>query len=284
MSSSCSARGRSPVLETIALTWKDHRDREWSWAQYFEPGYSQDEAVKQLGPSGCEPELAHLLCRALKPGDVAVDGGASIGYFSMLMSMLVGPGGAVHAFEPHPDTAARLRRNAALNGRDNINVWEIALWDCRRDMTLHTCPEPGLNSLRTYAEATGSRTVQAARLDTIVTAAVPRLIKLDIEGAELPAIKGATGLLASFPMPMLVCELSPNAQMRFAASRKTVIEFLEDVGYDAWLLSKEGKIPTYVPPGVAVEGGPNNFITLFATSEQVAQMWSRIDVDAQGRY
>src|SRR4030042_2427827 len=60
-----------------------------------------------------EPWETSIVKRELKPGHVFVDVGAHIGYYTVLASGLVGPGGHVHAFEPAPENYAVLLKNVA---------------------------------------------------------------------------------------------------------------------------------------------------------------------------
>ena len=69
------------------------------------------------------------LTKALKPGSVFVDVGAAIGFFSLLAARIVGPQGAVVAFEPFPENATRLRKNALLNHFANLEVNQAAVAD-----------------------------------------------------------------------------------------------------------------------------------------------------------
>ena len=64
---------------------------------------------------GWSDDIAGALDALLEPGDVVVDGGANIGGFTLVAASIVGPGGAVHAVEAAPATAALLRRSVALN-------------------------------------------------------------------------------------------------------------------------------------------------------------------------
>src|SRR5258708_4633510 len=64
-----------------------------------------------------ETELAKVL---IKPGDVVLDLGANIGYYTLLFARLVGPAGRVYAFEPEPANCALLKKNVELNGYENV--------------------------------------------------------------------------------------------------------------------------------------------------------------------
>src|SRR5439155_22518055 len=69
-----------------------------------------------------DPKLRWVFDRLLRPGDVVFDVGANFGAMTLFAARRVGPGGAVHAFEPQPDLAALVRESAALNGYGNVRV------------------------------------------------------------------------------------------------------------------------------------------------------------------
>lgn len=69
------------------------------------------------------------MAERLKPGDVFVDVGANIGYFSLLASKLVGPGGRVVAIEASPEVFDLLRRNLELNKAHNVRAVNVAISD-----------------------------------------------------------------------------------------------------------------------------------------------------------
>jgi FkbM family methyltransferase len=74
-----------------------------------------------------EPLLSAWIERRLHPGDVFVDVGANMGYTSLLAARAVGPGGAVVAFEPAPETFAKLTGNLALNPSANVRAVQAAV-------------------------------------------------------------------------------------------------------------------------------------------------------------
>lgn len=245
-------------------------DREIKIVLHHDPVYVSDLAAEKFAERQWEPELVHLLFRAIKPGQHVVDAGASIGIFSLIMAQLVGPDGLVDAFEPHPDTSDRLGRNIALNRMFNIVPHETALWDCRRDLTLHTFSgDPGMNSLKQFDGCAGSRTVKCDRLDRLISP--PHFIKLDVEGAEEKAMRGATDWLAT--NPLVACEYAEGHLARFDTTRKKFADWMRGFGYDLWLLSPEGEAPARVPPDMDVQGGVTNLMVLFATRQQVSTLW-----------
>lgn len=238
-----------------------------SYEMYLDPTYIPDAILDQYPADQLEPEAISFVIRTLREGDVAVDAGANIGYFTLLMSKLVGPTGLVHAVEPHPDTCARLKRNIALNDTGNVAVREFALWDCRRDLTLYTCFEPGLASLRPYDGWTGSRTVRTERLDSIVPVA-PRLMKMDVEGSELTALQGASWI---GDCPYVLCELSRQNLGHHSTTPEAVAAFMYGHGKHLWMLDKEGKIEKH-PVGATLPDGPVNRMYLFASEKDVEEV------------
>lgn len=132
----------------------------------------------------------------LRPGMTVFDAGANLGYFTLLMAALVGPGGRVHAAEPNPRCAALLRQSVTLNGFDDrVTVHESPLGAAGgaevvlrvpdgRPMNGHVVPGSGAESLRL-------RTV-----DEILGEGPLDAIKIDVEGAEWELWQGMETLLA----------------------------------------------------------------------------------------
>jgi FkbM family methyltransferase len=147
-----------------------------------------------------EPHLRSLLETELSSGGTFVDGGANIGFYSMLAARQVGVTGRVLAFEMMPDTAEILRRHVAANGTDCVTVLERALSDRSGDMVMATV-EPGLHGQASIvADEKGGRNQIGVATTTLdeSTAELDRidLMKLDLEGAEYLALRGATATLA----------------------------------------------------------------------------------------
>ena len=88
-----------------------------------------------------EPVLSEFILRHVQEGDVCVDAGANIGYFSLLFAQRVGPSGKVIAIEAAPDTARRLRANLALNDATGIvDVVEAACTPQKGEITFYLHP------------------------------------------------------------------------------------------------------------------------------------------------
>lgn len=146
-----------------------------------------------------EQKVRDIIEQRIRPGAVFVDGGANIGFYSILAARLVGPGGRVVAFEMMPDTAAVLRRHIAMNGARNIEVVERALSD-RSVGRVRASVEPGQHGQASIVKGGSERhhsiEVETITLDeALADCGAIDLIKLDLEGAEYPALRGAAAVL-----------------------------------------------------------------------------------------
>ena len=134
-----------------------------------------------------EPAVQAELVRVLRPGGVVYDVGANVGFLTLIAARLVGPEGRVYAFEPIPDNARAIERNAALNGFANVTVLELALTDRSGEAVLRI---PRINQgahLAVVGDAAGEEDdliVRTAPLDELDGLRPPELVKLDVEGAE----------------------------------------------------------------------------------------------------
>lgn len=217
----------------------------------------------------------------LKPGDVAVDVGAHVGFFTMHMAAAVGPSGRVHAFEPFDANADLLERSIAENRfGDRVTFARVAVGASSGTARL-TFPVETLNSGGAYLLPEGGAPlpgnleadVPVVALDDLIAparAGAPdraraapapeairrpvRFLKMDVEGAEPQVLRGARRLLAE-DRPIVLSELHPTQLGRASAS--TAGAFLAQVreaGYAAHRLAG-GAIGAAVdepPPDVMV--------------------------------
>lgn len=185
-----------------------------------------------------EPEVAAVMAEVLRPGDGMLDVGAHRGYFALLGAALVGPAGRVWAFEPSPEHGRALVRHLALNGaEDRVAVCPVALDRARGEVLLHESPTSnrGADSL---APRPGWRAVPVEALDLEAAAARfgielarVRLVKLDVEGAELRVLEGLGPLLSRPAPPDLVFEVNVAGLAALGATPRVLGERLEARGY-----------------------------------------------------
>lgn len=202
----------------------------------------------RYGLRDADLELAGKL---LGPGDVFVDGGANVGLYAIVAGVRVGPSGKVIAFEPASRTRQILGDNVTLNGFHWVVVRPEALGDSTGTATMVTFAGDGagLSSFAPESTLDGTpESVLVARLDDVITEILGRpdhphlkLIKLDLEGSEVRALRGAGRLLSS-ARPDLLIEVEPRHLERQGDSAGALLDLLRSNGYafyrTRWLDSK----------------------------------------------
>jgi FkbM family methyltransferase len=136
------------------------------------------------------------ISREVRPNSVFLDIGANVGFYSLLASKLVGSG-KVFAFEPAPRNVSYLRKHLALNRVTNVEVLAIAVSD-RNGISSFETEETGFMC---HLSSEGKITVPTATLDSLVEEGKvlpPDYVKMDIEGAELLALRGGSRTFQRF--------------------------------------------------------------------------------------
>jgi FkbM family methyltransferase len=159
-----------------------------------------------------EPTETALLCRIVKGGEQAADIGAHIGYFTVLLSRLVGPAGHVVAFEPEPGNFELLKANCILNGCANSELHARALVaEPGRYRLFLSDHNRGDHRLAPTADRP-SLLVDGTRFDDLWRdRAALDFAKIDAQGFEIPILLGMAGTIrASAARLVCLVELSPR--------------------------------------------------------------------------
>jgi FkbM family methyltransferase len=161
-------------------------------------------------------EVQFALSRLLRPGMVAYDIGANVGFTALLAARQVGPRGRVVCFEPLAANADQIRHNALLNGFDQIDVRCAALGAEDGEAAFQLSESPTWGRLAHCGAAprpSGAIRVPVRRLDSLIAEglSLPAFIKMDVEGAEPDVITGGRTLLGE-TRPIMVIELHHTYQ------------------------------------------------------------------------
>lgn len=158
--------------------------------------------------------VTEAMAAVVRPGMTAVDIGANLGYFTLLLADLVGESGQVHAFEPNPAMTTRLRRTISVNGFGaRTTVHQVALSDSdggQADLII-PADEPKNAHIVPAAGAprpTGLR-LSTRRLDSFDELAGADFIKIDADTAEEAIWRGASGLFRSRRPLTIFLEFAP---------------------------------------------------------------------------
>ncbi len=173
-----------------------------------------------------EPELPHL-SRWVSEGSVAVDVGAHYGAWTIALASL---GASVHAVEPSKHALSILRRNLDLNSSRGVTIHSVALGEAEAELELFLHADRSRATMGDLADlTTGVEVVKVTTLDDLVHEPVD-FIKIDIEGFELPALRGASRILAA-KQAVVLFEVQPHAAERSGQAPFGAWQLLADHGY-----------------------------------------------------
>lgn len=196
----------------------------------------------------CDTPTFEAYRRLLRSGNTCVDVGAHVGRYAVFPARLIGDKGRVYALEPNPETYWALRANVALNQCDNISVHHLGLAASPGRALLHLY-EPQFSSwssLHPHAmtRPDGSRSVPSSTVEVTIDTLdcfVRRmeigqidLLKLDVEGAELEVLSGATELLAGGAVRHICFEISEAPLAASGHTADDVVEFFGHHGFSIY--------------------------------------------------
>lgn len=179
-----------------------------------------------------ETEVVEVIQQNVARGMTVLDIGAQSGFYSLLLSKLVGPGGKVVAFEPLPANFRLLEENIRLNDLTNVTVRHEAVVERSGGMNFEfPLNEPGLIAGPVLpGDSQGSFAVEGIALDDCFSEnRLPiHFIKMDVEGAELEVLRGALKVLNAFH-PNMVIELH---NMEKYAGPHPAAALVQELGYE----------------------------------------------------
>jgi len=191
--------------------------------------------------SGLEPSVVKVASDILRPGDIAVDVGANVGFLTRQFAMKVGRKGGVFAFEPDPDIFEHLQFNTQRFPQ--VALAQTAMSDNCGTSTLYLHPMSAMsNSLVNAWEDARALPVHTSTFDAWVSDAnLGRLslIKIDVEGAEPLVLRGMRATLASALKPHVILEFCPK-NLRGRAAEEEIFEILTDNGYEVQCIDQHG--------------------------------------------
>ncbi|WP_405797370.1 FkbM family methyltransferase [Streptomyces sp. NBC_01506] len=193
-----------------------------------------------------EPHMTRWLRGRLRPGDTFIDVGANIGYYSVLASRLVGDGGRVVAVEASPAFHQKLQQQVRLNNCGNVRAVNGAVSDERKMLTfvLASSANMGANSIVPYeGAAESSFEIEALPLPDILTAAEiasARVIKIDVEGAEGPVVRGLAPMLDKLrPDAEVTVEVALDRMAQLGDSVDELLATMLEHGFHVYRLAND---------------------------------------------
>jgi FkbM family methyltransferase len=202
-----------------------------------------DPAVRHLVPHEPEPGLFAFLRNTIRPGDVVLDVGAFVGIYAVLEARWSGPSGRVIAFEPTPSSVDIARRHLSFNGlgEDRVRVIEAAVSDRAARATLHQYDAqamPYVNSLVAAVDTDAEAVRQDVAVVTIDDVCrelkvSPSVIRMDVQGAEIHALRGASHTIRAAKRLSMVVEMHPQCWPAFGVDEASARQTIADLGLTA---------------------------------------------------
>jgi FkbM family methyltransferase len=182
--------------------------------------------------------------RALKPGDVFVDVGANIGVYSVLAGEM---GCQVISFEPDHSNFQELQHNVDVNEMTGlITCFQELLADSVRPVQF-LAEQDSLSRIVSNSNRTHTyKTMMASTLDSRITSNV-RGMKIDVEGAEMLVLLGATDMLTKQAVDIIQLEWNTTSTDHFSIDRNEITTFLDSFGYKLRVANDLGDL-VVVPP------------------------------------
>jgi FkbM family methyltransferase len=248
-------KGNSATVSRGGLRWRLELNEGIDFAIYLLGAFERSTVV--------------TLQKLVKPGDVVFDIGANIGAHTLGLARSVGPAGRVYAFEPADFAFAKLRANLALNPELNARTFPrqillsasaaeppetqiYASWPLEATNAVHPKHRGMLVTAKGAAVDTLDLFVERERTERL------DLIKMDVDGHELPVLQGGLGTLKKF-RPILVMELSPYVHREHQHDFAEFVALLREAGYslqDArnWrrLPLEAARLEALIPDGASI--------------------------------
>ncbi len=180
-----------------------------------------------------DPEIIDVAKRYIKKGTSVLDVGANFGQMSIEFSKAVGEEGKVYSFEAQNIVFDLLKKNLEANNCGNVQPFRNAVWE--KDGDTFYFPEPDMDSPAPYS---GNAITAEKKLNPVQTLTIDSLniqeqisfMKIDIEGADIFALRGAKNTIMKHRMP-IIFEYTQHMQQEFKTSFEDYVAFARSVNY-----------------------------------------------------
>jgi FkbM family methyltransferase len=203
-------------------------------------------AAAALADGSYEQCETNLIKSIVQEGMICADLGAHVGYYTLLMAGRVGAGGKIFAFEPDPNNYALLLKNIEANGFKNVAPVQKAVSGKSGIARLFLSPDNGRSrAIWDPHKQWQSVAVDVVSLDDFFqNQDYPKVIKMDVEGTEMEAILGMSGLIKKSGNLTIIVEVHPKGIIQAGSSPAQFVQTLLEYGFRLSVLEE----PTTVKP------------------------------------
>jgi FkbM family methyltransferase len=212
--------------------------------------YKDSILAKYIFTQKFEQNEIEFIKKYLNEGDVFIDIGSNIGLFSLIGAKYVGKSGKVFSFEPAKRTYQRLIENIKLNNLQNIFALNMAISNIKGIFKLNIS-DTKYDAWNSFGKPTAG---EIKKTEDVITTTIDdfvseyklnniSLIKIDVEGWEIPVLQGGKELFSSKHAPTLLVEFTDENAKNAGYSCKELYYILKDFGYTLYTYnSKENKL------------------------------------------
>ena len=204
--------------------------------KYFLPvrGLEQDAVANTLVRGKFyDGEIIDIAKQYIKKGTSVIDIGANFGQMTIEFSKAAGSDGEVFSFEAQDFVYRYLQQNIAANNCNNVQLFHNAVWETA-GKTMYF-PEPDLSGPAPYSGNTvtveaKTNPVQTVTIDSIDFKKPVSFMKIDIEGADIFALRGAKETMLKHRMPVIF-EFTQHMQIEYGTTFQDYVELVRSVNY-----------------------------------------------------
>ncbi len=202
---------------------------------YLPEGHGNDAIVYAMSRGDVfEPEVVEMAKRHIRSGTAVLDVGANLGQMSVIFSKLAGERGLVYAFEADDFLFEILKKNIDANGCKNAVPVFGAVWsENSRELIFprpdfiksHTYGSYGISPDAAFGRKVNSVTIDSLRIETPIS-----FMKIDVQGSDLHAMRGAVQTIKKHQMPILF-EFEEEFRGEFKTTFQDYVDFVDSIGY-----------------------------------------------------
>ena len=193
-----------------------------------------------------EPNQTKIVKKYVHEGDVVIDVGAHVGYYTLLMAQLVGKNGKVYSFEPDPVNFELLKKSVEINGFENVVLIQKAVSDTTEKIKLFLGDnDSAINRIydAKLGDAKKSIDVESITIDEYFKEndKLFNFIKIDSEGSEAKIITGMEKFLTKNRKLIMMTEFFPFLIKKSGDEPKQYLKSLENSGFELYNILDDNK-------------------------------------------
>jgi FkbM family methyltransferase len=226
-------RRKIPLINSIYRFFNIHLSADKAMIDGHIIYVDQVDSLGLVSKGIYEPDETKLVNTLIKPGDIVIDLGANIGYFTLLFARLVGPNGKVYAFEPHPYSFSLLKKNIEINGYQNIEAIQKAASNQKGFLELYQDPFNNTDH-RIYPQDGKTKQIQIETIsldEYFKELPYVNFMKIDTQGAEFLILSGMKKLLARSPNIKMLLEFWPYGLKRIGNNAQDLLTIIKEAGF-----------------------------------------------------